>query len=139
MNSNPTPPISDKASPLALKTDVELKMALAKMVPSLIEIDSWKCHVDDTVGHDFYWSLDYSVPNDVRGHLVNETEWLHVVWLIEKDVVKNNPSLFINYVKAIEPKKRQLFPIGTIMHASWQQRANAMLEALKQFRAEGGE
>ena len=95
-------------------TDQDLKLALAKMLPEKIVL---------------YHNPQFPELATIRwmkdGRELQETEWLHVCWLVEE---------------SLDPKQRQDFRetlsdilydnlrIGAAIHATWQQRAATLIK-----------
>ena len=88
-----------------MKTDTELKLALAKMLPEKIE--SWNC---GTCGYVFRW-------NDAANEVVLDTELLHVCWLAEQTIDLKDKWRWLSLIDGDYAEKS---------HATWQQRATAL-------------
>lgn len=91
-------------------SDLTLQLTLAKMLPALLGKDPltskvcWLINLEGT-----------AVPHDE----VKETEWLHIVWLVEQGLSHEQyegQSEIFNYVELLQDD----------CHASWQQRAIAL-------------
>ena len=97
-------------------TDQALKLALAKMLSEKLYLHNRpKC---DTV----YWSGNdrdqtFSLP-------VQDTEWLHVCWLVEQQFNNFDHQRYVNQLyEEAEPHTRLMHPDCS---PSWQQRAIAL-------------
>lgn len=89
-------------------TDLELQIELAKLVPERLEI------INKAV---FWKDTPFS-----QGDLVQDTEWLHVCWLIERGMTDGVHDQFTDIIYHIDSR------IERGISASWQQRARAILK-----------
>ena len=94
-------------------TDQELQLALAKMLPEKFILRDFP-HIDCV-----HWSYKHTDSEFIQR--VQDTEWLHVCWLAEKqlsDTQLYNYSMFLSEI--MNAKMYQL------ISASWQQKAEAL-------------
>lgn len=92
-------------------TDNQLKQALAKMLPELIVfVDKW----DDTK------VVPYLIWNNT-GEIVEDTELLHLCWLVEEELNHNESEDYSELVFTAG----QCCTFGCV-HATWQQRVVAL-------------
>lgn len=108
-------------------TDMQLKQALAKMLPEQIEWHEWEnpTHPDNPVKSEsccLCWT---------KANPVLDTELLHVCWLVE-ETIQTNIGYCRILLEACLPETRGVI-VGlnagygmTILHASWQQRVIAL-------------
>jgi len=93
-------------------TDHDLKLDLAKMLPEQFSI----------IGNSVTWSRVATVCDQLRkGCYIIDTEWLHVCWLVEEKIV--GTDLWGRYLVAMETT-----PWNESVHATWQQRAAALIK-----------
>jgi hypothetical protein len=88
--------------PDSAMTDKELKTLLAAMLPEKL----------DSYPNAGLWWIDTQ-----RG--VQETEWLHVCWLVEQGL---DQDTYYKYEKLMD----EIVPAFRLTSASWQQRASAL-------------
>lgn len=91
-------------------TDAQLQLALSKMLPETLHV---------TTKNVVEW-----LPNHGR---VNETEWLHVCWLIEEELSDKEIDLYLFVLDSVVdlgpfPSRISAFRY----HSSWQQRVIAL-------------
>lgn len=99
-------------------TDQQLQLALAKMLPEKIKIHN-------PMGNSFFDWTD--VEEEGRRSPVKDTEWLHVCWLLEKTLTPEQDKQFMGELqRQIGYYDHVYFPI--LLHASWQQRATALVK-----------
>ncbi len=93
-------------------TDKQLQLALAKMLPK-------KLKASELTERVFFWCNRNSIPT----HEVKETEWLHICWLIEQNIIKDSGDVYSwdNYIALLQ---QHTF----YSSASWQQRAVALAQ-----------
>lgn len=93
-------------------SETELQLALAKMLPEKIEVTfENKIVGNPNAERSWYFTwLDRPAKQSVQ-----DTEWLHVCWLIEETLTTK---------EALEYYDRQI----SSHHASWQQRAEAIIK-----------
>lgn len=100
-------------------TDEQLKLALVKMMPEKLIILS-SLNTPAYVA----WKVCFRHSSKVQ-----ETEWLHVCWLIEQELDNNQTWLFERALKQVclfdDTNKKG---IQTECSASWQQRAIALAQ-----------
>ncbi len=101
--------------------DTELKLLLAKMLPEELYIHEYNTNgTKEGIVCDIEWKK-----GELEDCIVEDTELLHVCWLVEEDMVKNESHLYawqVNELLATEI----LSPMERIYHASWQQRTLAL-------------
>jgi len=94
-------------------TDEQLKLALAKMLPEILMHDN------------IFNRIHFHEGEYVKWPKVQDTEWLHVCWLVEETLLVIEKASYIN--ELWECCKIQ--PTGyewLFTHATWQQRAIAL-------------
>ena len=92
-----------------MKTDTELKSALAKMLPEEIN---------------FLDGQLYYKEGNVNGNEVLDTELLHVCWLVEETLA---PLGQLNdYIEHLAATKHSVYRDSALCFATWQQRATAL-------------
>ena len=107
-----------------MKTDTELKMALAKMLPDTLELSTHE--------HDGYTkpvtTLCWQHKNPVL-----DTELLHICWLIEKSLPYEDKAEFARqlyrqdgFFSCVDCEDNDFSEIFKYAHATWQQRATAL-------------
>lgn len=102
-------------------SDRELQLKLAAMLQEKIEVTP----------NLFYWKNEYGVAVD----LVRNTEWLHVVWLIEQGMSYEQRVLYVCAIIEAQQSgfksnpKTYVGKLGcfALINASWQQRAAALI------------
>jgi hypothetical protein len=92
-------------------TDKQLQLALAKMLPELIWVAD---------NRNVYWEYQPKQSSKVS-RAIHDSEWLHVCWLIEQTLTRQEKRMFTNELQVI----CQSDPF-TSVSASWQQRAIAL-------------
>lgn len=100
-----------------MKTDTELKLALAKLLPEKIVVVS----ATDEGGY-FRWKSAAANPHV---NFIEETEWLHICWLIEQTFGESYMDYIQHLVKLVLPIQGAYYKA---LNASWQQRAEAILK-----------
>ena len=108
-----------------MKTDQELQMALAKMLPKNT-LMSYELGNYSRMG--FHWNGQYD-----HNHLypvVKDTEWLHICWMVEETLTlsecgKYNQAL-ADIVIELRLSFKEVGPKVWMFHATWQQRAIAL-------------
>lgn len=93
-----------------MKTDHELQLALAKMLPEQIRISK---------RHGLVWIKENAK--------VEETEMLHICWLIEQGLTPKQREKYIDAILAPDDERIPYKELWTYLHASWQQRAAALI------------
>ena len=86
--------------------DTQLKQALAKMLPEEV---SYETNLDQ-FPEDLYWIRS--------GHTVLDTELLHLCWLVEETLGKEDTLMFCIEMDIVMDLKA--------IHATWQQRVLAL-------------
>jgi len=116
--------------------DTELKLALAEMIPSHIFIwDETNCN---TVTPFFQWK---DARGSTRGERrLEDSELLHLCWLVEEQLEKDNHAQYNLYVKhlvSITTGFKQTFcqfedlnyeQYNLLLHATWQQRVTSLIQ-----------
>lgn len=93
--------------------DTQLQLALAKMLPEKIKIRL----LDGVVT--IHWIVANSISSEIKG-----TEWLHVCWLVEQELSRNDHDHFLRALQIVTTEEPNWFRACT--SASWQQRALAL-------------
>lgn len=98
-------------------TDTQLKQALTKMLPELLEIQ------EQGHGLDPKYVLWYR-----QGYAVLDTELLHLCWLVEETLNDVQFSCYATEFGLIEFNcyPNELFELKQGIHAAWQQRVIAL-------------
>ena len=101
-----------------MKTDTELKMALAKMLPEKLVVEKG---IDQATGE--VW-LCWRNPEKYNPEVL-DTELLHVCWLVEETLEGSQCG---DYWHALGGDWNDSGWLGdwSIVHATWQQRATAL-------------
>lgn len=101
-------------------TDLQLQIELAKLLPEKINI--------------FKESKQYGHEGSINwkhtGLEVHEEEWLHVCWLIEQGMDDGEAVQYVAVLHGLSNEfGKRHYPVGwPNIHASWQQRARAILK-----------
>lgn len=104
--------------------DQQLQLALAKMLPEHLHIDE--------LNHEVYWKDGSPFARDwdeTKFGEVLTTEWLHVCWLAEQQVIRSlaaDRRYIHELCKLAEPANTIYTPARATACASWQQRAEAL-------------
>jgi len=111
-------------------TDTQLQLALSKMLPDRIEIET-----KETDGQIFQypvWLCRGGNAEDIRGRDVTSAEWLHVCWLVEQALDKTEwdtyTEVLSSYVVINDTTNRIRFYNFDLAHASWQARATSLAQ-----------
>lgn len=112
-------------------TEQELKIGLAKLLYD-------KIHISEAAQkgcYNFFWYNDSVIVNEHKDFLpqIRDTEWLHIVHLIEETFVHKFGEQQAMYLIALRDvvysTKHSGIPIELAMtHATWQERAKAILK-----------
>jgi hypothetical protein len=103
-----------------MKTDTELKMALAKLLPDVLELSTHE--------HDGYTKPVTTLCWQHRNPVL-DTELLHVCWLVEETMFESQHHAYMEILAAMLDSG--MYQINSthawfVSHATWQQRAAAL-------------
>ena len=112
--------IQDKANENMTYTDEQLKQALAKMLPEEISYLKVISYESGKAVCLLQWGAKW---NDERDFMVQNTEFLHLCWMVEQTLTPDEWNEFKNAFEDFS--SRSIFPTN-FMHATWQQRVVAL-------------
>lgn len=115
---------SNNKTKMTTPSDLQLQLALAKMLPEKIRVREYKCKCDWCIENypdgstDFYWEESR----------IKDTEWLHICWLVEQTLNDTIHEKFRAHLSILTsnpfPSSKDKYRHYTT--ASWQQRAQAL-------------
>lgn len=107
-------------------TDTKLKQALVKMLPEKLSFGTWRTFAGTELNSELRWKPKI---RGVVGNTVLDTELLHLCWLVEEALSAKEKSDYMIYFW--DNQDDIFISRFGVHHATWQQRAIALIQVLK--------